>query len=115
MPTDKSPLDARMHMQLDLAMRRSMLERERVLASAHLVADMALSRHILRGQVCNAVFEVWPWHPCSACCQMLRDMDVLDSMLEVCSGSRELFRDFCKAQVSNSPVLIGYNTMGRGG
>ena len=49
MPTDKSPLDARMHMQLDLAMRRSMLERERVLASAHLVADMALSRDIFRG------------------------------------------------------------------
>src|SRR5438093_10836313 len=101
MPTDKSPLDARMHMQLDLAMRRSMLERERVLASAHLVAVMALSRQILRGQVCNAVFEVWPWHPCSACCQMLRNVDVLDAMFEVCSGSRESFGYSCQSQVGS--------------
>ena len=42
-------IDAGMHVQLDLAMGRSMLERERVLASADLVADMPLSRYIFRG------------------------------------------------------------------
>ena len=30
-------------------------------------------------------------------------MDVLDSMFEVCSSSRELFRYLCKAQVCTSP------------
>src|SRR6058998_3122278 len=87
-----------------------MLEREGVLASADLVADMALSRHIFRGQVCNAVFEVWPWDPCSACCQMLRDVDVLDSMFEVCSCSRELFRYLCQSHYARILVLIAINS-----
>ena len=110
--SDKSALDARMHMQLDLAMGGSMLQRERVLASADLVAYMPPGCcKLWTGNVWNMNMR----DPCSASRQVSGNANILNAVFEVCPGSREPFRYLRKAQVSNSPVLIRYNTMGRGG
>src|SRR6266487_2437776 len=104
--SDKSALDARMHMQFDLAMGGSMLQRERVLASADLVAYMPSG--------CCKLWTANLWNmnmrdPCSASRQVSGNANILNAVFEVCPGSREPFRYLCQSQLAQKLLLITLN------